>query len=589
MNLAVHTDSSLRGEKMKTSEKVKIFTLFATLFVIISISCSSSAKATKPASTGGQEQVVATSTLKAVSTLGPTNIPKPTNTPQPTSTPGPTNTPKPTSTPKPTETLEPTATPTTAPIGFSRSYPYPRSEIASVPNWDVQILEVKRGEEAWKDLKAANMFNEVAPEGMEYILVKLHVKSKYTDADEHSIDGCSFDVTGNHLILYTCSMAMVVEPEPQLDARLFTGGEAEGWSAYLVAQGEGNLLLVVHEIFSFDESDIRYIALDEGATISISPELSNIKPTDLGKERSNPAPRAETIITKGWEVSVIDEVRGNEAWKMVKEANQFNDPPAEGMEYIAVKVHVRYIGTEDKAENIDESFFTATGGANVLYDRPSVVDPEPSLDVYLYPGGEYEGWIVVQAAKGEGNLMLVIEKTFSFDENTIRYIALDEGASVSVSPELSSIKSTDLGKERSNPAPRSEKIITEDWEVSLVDVVRGDEAWKMAQEANQFNDPPDEGMEYIAVKVHVRYIGTEDKAENIDESFFTTTGGANVLYDRPSVVDPEPSLDVYLYPGGEYEGWIIVQAAKGETEVVLVFEPLFDFSGDNKRFISLEP
>lgn len=327
--------------------------------------------------------------------------------------------------PEPTETPEPAATKTPLPIGLSRNNPYPRSDIVSAPNWDVQVLEVKRGEEAWKDIQAANSFNEAAPEGMEYLLVKLHVKSTYADADEHSISGCDFDLTGDRLTRYSCSMTMVVEPEPQLEARLYTGGEAEGWSAYLVAQGESNLILEVNESLNFDENALRYIALDEGATINISPELSNINPTDSGKDRSNPASRADKIITKDWELSVIEVVRGNDAWKMVQEANQFNDSPVEGMEYIAVKIHVHYIGTEDKVENIDGSSFKTTGSANVLYDPPSVVDPDPTLDIYLYPGGEYEGWIVLQAAKDDTGIVLVFDPLLDFSGKNKRFISLE--------------------------------------------------------------------------------------------------------------------------------------------------------------------
>src|SRR3990172_7693419 len=104
-----------------------------------------------------------------------------------------------------------------------------------------------------------------------------------------------------------------------------------------------------------------------------------------------------------------------------------------------------------------------------------------------------------------------------------------------------------------------------------------------------FNEPPAEGMEYVAAKLYVRYIGVEDKSENIDGSFFQLTGSNGILYDNPSVVDPDPPLDISLFPGGEYEGWIVVQAAEGETGIMLVFEPLWDFSGTNRRYISLEP
>jgi len=310
------------------------------------------------------------------------------------------------------------------PIGLSRNNPFPASDMASLTNWDVQVLEIKRGEDAWKDIQAANMFNEAPPAGMEYLLIKLWVKSKYADSNEHSIGGCDFAVTGDRLKLYTCSMSSVVEPKPQLDAKLYTGGETEGWVSFAVTQGEGHLLIVFNEINNLDD-DIRYLALQEGTTISVSPQLADISPNDLGKERNNPALRTEKVITEDWEISVTDVIRGEEAWSRVVKANQFNDPPAAGMEYIAVKVHVRYIGLEDKAENIGGLFFKTTGSENVLYDSPSVVDPEPALDISLYPGGEYEGWVTVQAAIGETDVLLVFEPWFDFAGNNQRFIVLE--------------------------------------------------------------------------------------------------------------------------------------------------------------------
>jgi hypothetical protein len=287
-------------------------------------------------------------------------------------------------------------------------------------------MEIKRGEEAWKAIQAANPFNEAAPNGMEFLLVKLHVKSTYTDSDTHSISSCDFDVTGDHFIKYTCGMAIVVEPEPKLDAKLYGGGESEGWAAYAVGQGEKNLELVFNEMMNFDSNAIRYIALDEGASISVSPDLAKIKKSDLGMVKNNPAARSEKLITDDWEISLIEVVRGDEAWTMVQKANQFNDPPAEGMEYIAVKIHARYIGTTDEAENIDGSSFNTTGSANVLYDLPTVVDPDPSLDISLYPGGEYEGWAVLQAAKGETGVLLVFKPLLDLFGNNQGFISLEQ-------------------------------------------------------------------------------------------------------------------------------------------------------------------
>jgi hypothetical protein len=306
---------------------------------------------------------------------------------------------------------------------MSRSNPYPKSEVVSAPNWDIQVQEVIRGDEAWQLVQAANQFNEPAPEGMEYLLVKLQVKCTYDDDEEHSIGESDFKVTGDRLIEYWTASA--VAPDPPLDAQMFSGGETVGWGVYLVGEEEGNLILVADELLSFDENRKRFIALDEGASVGVPQELEGIQPTDLGKERANPAPFGETVTTEDWELTIVEVVRGDEAWTTVQEANQFNDPPEEGMEYIAIRASTRYIGTEDKPRAVDASFFNSMDDGNVLYDLPVVVDPVPALEATLYPGGEYEGWVTLQAAQDATGLLAVFEPPFAMTSSSRRFLSLE--------------------------------------------------------------------------------------------------------------------------------------------------------------------
>lgn len=333
-----------------------------------------------------------------------------------------------TETPKATKTLVPTNTPapTIAPQGLSRSNPFPKSEIVATQNWEVQVIDVFRGAEAWKVIQAANMFNEEAPDGMEYLLIKLHVKNLSTDNEEHDIGNCDFFVTGDRYTRYTCSMVMVVAPEPKLDAKLYSGGETEGWVVFPVAIGERNLMLAVDELFSFSDDQNRYIALEDGAKLFVDPELSTILPSNIGIDRKNPASIDETITTEDWEFYIVDTLVGDEALAKIQEANQFNDPPEDGMQYILVKVHVRNIGTEDTYTNIDAGSFNITGSKGVLYDLPFTVPPDPNLNIYLFPSGEYEGWIVLQSAKDEKGLILVFDPLFDFSNKNQRFVSLEK-------------------------------------------------------------------------------------------------------------------------------------------------------------------
>jgi hypothetical protein len=331
----------------------------------------------------------------------------------------PTETPEPTDTPVPTDTPIPPS-PTPSPVGLSRSNPAPAGELFSAPGWDVQVQDLVRGDEAWQMIAAANMFNEPAPEGMEYILVYVSVVCTYEVDESYNISGFDFDVTGDALVKR--SSGWVVAPEPALDAELLPGGKAEGWIAFAVAEGEGNLMLILEE--SWEDEDRRFLAINEGASISVDPGLASIEPTDLGTSRSDPAAFGETTVGEDWELTVLDVIRGADAWAMVQAANMFNDPADEGMEYVLVRMRARYINSFDEYDEIVGHRFRSVGDALVIHEYPSVVAPDPTLDFYVYPGGVVEGYIVLQAEIGEGGLMTKYEPWLS-DED-VRYLSLEQ-------------------------------------------------------------------------------------------------------------------------------------------------------------------
>ena len=309
------------------------------------------------------------------------------------------------------------------PNGLSRSTPYSRLQIVSVPNWDVTVLDAMRGDAALRAIRATNPLTDPAPAEMEYLLVKIRAKSTYADSIGHSISKDDFRITGDRLINYP--HASVVPPEPSLDATLPAGGETEGWVTYLVGIGEGNLILIFDELSNADEQDLRFIALDDGAKIGVDPALAAISPTDIGKERNNPAPLKQKMVNEDWEISVVDVIRGDAAAQMVSDANRSNTPPADGREYVVARIHLKYIGTTDTFVPTQYLLFRTTDSLNVLYEHPAVIDPTPVLDAALFPGGEAEGWIVTQVAKGETGIMLVIDVLNDFSGAGKRFASLE--------------------------------------------------------------------------------------------------------------------------------------------------------------------
>ncbi len=351
----------------------------------------------------------------------PTATPEPTRRP-PTATSIPTATPRPTATPLPTDTPTPVPTATPEP-GQSRSNPLPPHAIVQSGDWQVQLLESKRGEEAAQLIHAANQFNDPAPAGKEYLLIKARVKSLHTDGQSHRISGGDFKLTGDRLTRYL--PVGVVPPPPQLQAELFSGGESTGWIAYEIGQGEGQLM-VEFDPLSASEAQSVFIALKPGTALAVDPGLNALTPTDSGRTHKQPAALNETLITDDWQLTVLEAVRGSKAFEMAQAVNQYNDPPAEGMEYLAVRARVKNLNPQDRFVMLDSGSFKSIGDKNVLYRAPAVVDPEPALQAYLYPGGEAEGWVILQIGQGEGQVQIVFDPWLGAEQINRRYIALPE-------------------------------------------------------------------------------------------------------------------------------------------------------------------
>lgn len=313
------------------------------------------------------------------------------------------------------------------------------------------------------------------------------------------------------------------------------------------------------------------------------------EPAEAGSSRSNPLPLGAELRFETWSVTISNVIRGEQAQQAIAGANQFNEPPPEGHEYLLADVRLENISSEQKSQSV--LFGTSigvTGQNNKLYSEASIVTPK-ELEGEVFPGGVTEGQVVFAVPAGEKNLLFQISEAFAITQAP-RFVAIDEGAALTPDAALGDITATDIGTRRDAPAPLGETATSDTWEVTVLEVVRGEQAAALVQQANQFNEPAPSGSEFVAVKLRVRAIGvdTPDEAQNVDGSLLNVSGEKNVVYEHPSVVAPDPMLDARLFPGGVAEGWEVFSVASGEQKLVLIFEPLFSFSDTNTRFLTLE-
>lgn len=164
----------------------------------------------------------------------------------------PTIEPEGTSTPIPTRTPLPTKTPENK-LG-SRSNPFPLGEPAAF-NIDgdkeitVAVVEVLRGDDAWGRIHSENMFNDEAPEGFEYLMIKLSVNYitgpspdvllELANSWQYDIDMAI--VSNNKIVTADVS---IVDPEPEFDLKLYPGSSGEGYVTLLCEKDDPNPILV---------------------------------------------------------------------------------------------------------------------------------------------------------------------------------------------------------------------------------------------------------------------------------------------------------------------------------------------------------
>lgn len=143
-------------------------------------------------------------------------------------------------------------------------------------------------------------------------------------------------------------------------------------------------------------------------------------------------------------------------------------------------------------------------------------------------------------------------------------------------------ESTNKDGSRKNPMKLGEVfqgVYTErdykyDISISLLEVISGDAAWELIHEANQFNDPPGEGMQYIMAKFSVTYledITGEDQPLEFNQYAFNYSTSEYQVKDIPSIVCPDPEFDVVLYEGASGEGWVVFLAEADDPAPKAIF------------------
>lgn len=156
---------------------------------------------------------------------------------------------------------------------------------------------------------------------------------------------------------------------------------------------------------------------------------------------------------------------------------------------------------------------------------------------------------------------------------------------------------SDLGKSRKNPAPVGTMLSVSltlnrtnqfQAEFTAKEVIRGERAWQIVQEANRFNDPAPSGYEYVLVKMAYKLVSSTDPdaAINFSDYWFTAVSSSGKDLPRAVVAGLEPEFDANLYVGAMHEGWLAFVVEQDDPAPVLTFAR--DSQGKNGYWLELK-
>lgn len=313
-------------------------------------------------------------------------------------------------------------------------------------------------------------------------------------------------------------------------------------------------------------------------------DITNTDKSQLGLTRSNPYPIDTHVSLPGWDIKVLEFKRGEDALQIINTDNFQVEPLTDGYEFVLAKVYVRCTSMDDKPHYLGISDMAITGSKNRLYGDRLDGRPAPEfLFEDMYSAETVEGWVDAVVDVTEDAMMLIVDlDNYPSEGHTRRYFALEEGASISLSQEMIVLKPNGLGDVFSSPAPLGQPVITQDWEVTLLESARGPEVLSILQLA----EAPEPEIEYLIVKMRLRYINKDELPAYVYfDRFFSYDESGNSMQPR-NAKPPEQSDLVWIWndvlPGAILEGWVPITIPIGYNYPIIGF-----YTGEKKPFSSV--
>ncbi|MHB0868507.1 MAG: hypothetical protein ACYC5J_03525 [Chloroflexota bacterium] len=304
-----------------------------------------------------------------------------------------------------------------------------------------------------------------------------------------------------------------------------------------------------------------------------------------GSSRTAPVPFGQPVTltqsNKAFEIRVLEVQR--DATAMLKKANQFNSDPKEGLAYVAIKMRLSYLkGPADKPHSTPSSGASLFAKSRMWGVEGMPVPPSPQFGgIDIFPGATVDGWMTPLQAPKDALDEIVLSWGKELFGGGETWFALngekaDAGAAPAIQPPQAPTSSTP-GAARGNPMPFGQSAKIGDgkssFEVSVLQVERNASA--LVKRANMFNADPAPGMEYLAIKLRLKYLsGSQDKAVSTPSTGMSIFAANRMWGTGAMTVPPSPKFGGQdIFPGAVVEGWLtpVILPKEAMDEAILSY------------------
>ncbi len=144
-----------------------------------------------------------------------------------------------------------------------------------------------------------------------------------------------------------------------------------------------------------------------------------------GDSPSNPAPAGKPFLAmiecgEGYtsqelydmKITLVEVLRGERAWNLLKGASPSNSPPKSGFDYILARVKLEFSARSPGpgcSHELRPEQFAAFSADGKEYEAPSVAIPKPGLSGDLRSGQSFEGWRAFLVDQGDSKPLMAYD------------------------------------------------------------------------------------------------------------------------------------------------------------------------------------